>query len=283
MGMDEKEEQVQNENVGTTEPAPKSEDGEPKSSRLDAAKAFFRAVYAGEEPQPGSAGSELCRNCQSLTCALNEAEQKTAELDSLYKRLAADFDNYRRRLEREKDEAISCGVRQAVAGILPALDDLDRAMLYLTADTTTEKLIESIKLIATRIFSCLEQIGIKRINAIGELFDPHYHEPVQQIETNEHADGTVMSELRRGYIQNDKVVRPALVNVASNISGEIISPAAPASTHESHKKSKACKKPVAASSETIVENDKEAIAGAEPVSDEHGGKIYNLDDLPEDK
>jgi molecular chaperone GrpE len=209
-----------------------SSNEEEEAGRVNAAKAFFRAMYAGEEPpaafgaaaeQTGQPAGQAtaCRNCEGLEFSVREAEQKAAEAESLYKRMAADFENYRRRMEREREEAVSMGVKKAAEAFIPALDDLDRAISFLTPETPAEKLIESFQLVSNRIFSCLEQIGLKSMKSVGEPFDPKFHEPVQQVETTEFPDGHVMQELRRGYLLSEKVVRPALVNVASNESGAV--------------------------------------------------------------
>ncbi|MBY0356885.1 MAG: nucleotide exchange factor GrpE [Candidatus Obscuribacterales bacterium] len=202
---------------------------EEKSSRMDAAKAFFRAMYAGEEaPADESTGEEGLdsRQLKEFAQALATAEQKATEAEGLYKRMAADFENFRRRVEREREEYANVGSRRTLEALMPALDDLDRAMAYLSPEVPVDKVIESLQLVATRIFSCLEQAGLKRIDTKGALFDPRFHEPVQQIETTEFPDGAITQELRGGYLLADKVVRPALVNVASNSS----EPQAPVTT-----------------------------------------------------
>ncbi len=242
MGMDELEDakggQRQHEPSEPEPPTPPSEE-EDKSARVDAAKAFFRAMYAGEEPpasfgqqpqaqQPDASTKTACRKCEGLELSLKESEQKQAEAETLYKRMAADFENYRRRMEREKEESISLGVKKAAEAMMPALDDLGRAMQFLSPDSPSDKLIDSFKIVGNRINQSMESVGLKKIIAIGEQFDPKYHEPVQQIETTEHVDGAVMNELRPGYILGDRVVRPSLVNVASNPNGSVITPAAPA-------------------------------------------------------
>lgn len=202
---------------------------EAKSSRMDGAKAFFRALYAGGDeeslPEMGLEGTTeaqssvqrgSCKSCEGLQLQLSEAERKTAEYENLYKRMMADFENFRRRVEREREEYQSAGVHRTVESLLPALDDMDRALATLTSDTSKEKLLEGIKLVFSRLSRCLEQVGVKPLMSVGEPFDPKFHEPVQEVETTEFPDGAVVQELRRGYIINDKVIRPALVNVASN-------------------------------------------------------------------
>lgn len=217
-----------------------TEDEKDKGSRVDAAKAFFRAMYAGDESvdlsQPieggrggGTNADGSCRNCSGMEFSLKEAEAKAAEADTLYRRMAADFDNFRRRMEKQSEESAAAGVRKAVEALLPALDDFDRAKTYLSPETPPDKLFESFNLVFNRLLTSLEATGVKRINSVGEPFDPKYHEPVQQITTTEFPDGHVTQELRGGYMMHDKVIRPAMVNVADNPNGSVVSaPAADA-------------------------------------------------------
>lgn len=201
---------------------PTGENGEDKPSRLDAAKAFFRSLYAGEEEgvseQQSAPPGENISRVKELEVQVQHLDTRAQEAESHYKRMAADFDNYRRRTEREKEDAISLGVKKAAEALLPALDDLDRALSYFspgTADDST-KVIESFQLVAARIAACLETVGLKPMLTDNTLFDPRFHEPVQQIESPDHPDGTIILELRKGWLLGDKVIRPALVNVSSN-------------------------------------------------------------------
>jgi molecular chaperone GrpE len=201
-----------------TEPQAK----EDELSNLDRAKAFMRALYTGGEANPADFGFKTdgeaqaaCKNCQSLEKQLQDATTKASETDGLYRRMAADFENYRRRIDREREEFQTVGVKKVIEALLPALDDLDRAQASLTSNLPPEKIIESMKVVCNSLNRALEQVGVKQLNVIGEQFDPRLHEPVQQIETDEFADNAVMHELRKGYTLNDKVIRPALVNVAT--------------------------------------------------------------------
>jgi len=270
-----------------------SSNEEEEAGRVNAAKAFFRAMYAGEEPpaafgaaaeQTGQPAGQAtaCRNCEGLEFSVREAEQKAAEAESLYKRMAADFENYRRRMEREREEAVSMGVKKAAEAFIPALDDLDRAISFLTPETPGEKLIESFQLVSNRIFSCLEQLGLKSMKSVGEAFDPKFHEPVQQVETTEFPDGHVMQELRRGYMLYDRVVRPALVNVASNETGAV----APTSkeTQAASDDSTADKQPDSESAteaeavSTSAASDEPAVSVEGNPAEEEPVKVYDLGD-----
>lgn len=240
--------------AGSTDPAASSEDDESsganeaqdRASRMNAAKAFYRAMYAGEDVEPdefglaakqsppedqgggGGGRSGPCNNCAYLETQLAEAQAKSSEYENLYKRMAADFENYRRRLDREREEFAGTGQQKAIEAILPALDDLDRAKMMLGNATDPKAILESLNLVYTRFMRCLEGIGVKPLEVIGEPFDPRNHEPVQEIETNQFADGVVMHELRKGYSYKDKILRPTLVNVASNPSGVVVAPEPPA-------------------------------------------------------
>jgi molecular chaperone GrpE len=195
-------------------------------NRMDAAKAFYRAIYAGDDTSAEKYGMKVetinnqgvevgnCGNCDQLAADFEQAQAKTAEIEGLYKRMAADFDNYRKRIEREREDLVGIGIQKAVESILPALDDLDRAQANFNNNSDLTAVIESLKLISARFIRCLEQLGIKPLEPIGQHFDPRLHEPVQQIVSSEVPDGTVIHDLRRGYALGEKIIRPTLVNVA---------------------------------------------------------------------
>ncbi|PWT96726.1 MAG: nucleotide exchange factor GrpE [Candidatus Melainabacteria bacterium] len=211
--------------------AAESQGGE-RNSRMNAAKAFYRAMYAGEDVAPddfGIGGGPLgpegvgargCSNCQSMQQQMSQIEAKANEVENLYKRMAADFDNFRKRTEREREELLGLGAQRAVESILPAVDDLDRAQGSFTPESEARNILESLKLIYNRFTKCLEQMGVKAMDVIGQPFDPKFHEPVQQIETNEQPEGAIVHDLRRGYLMRDKVIRPSLVNVATKASSK---------------------------------------------------------------
>lgn len=202
-------------------------------SRNAAAKAFYRAMYAGAEPDPeeyglgdqGASGDpKTCAFCERLQSDLQQVEEKAAEAEKFHKRLAADFENYRKRMQRERDEFSALGIQRAIETILPALDDMDMAKQKLNADMDSQAILDSLNLVYSRFARCLEQIGIKQLEVIGEPFDPKFHEPVQQVVTNEVPDGSIYQQLRPGYMYGDKVLRPTLVNVATSSGDEEFQP-----------------------------------------------------------
>jgi len=229
MARDEEERTLKQGEAGakSSEEAPKTEE---KGSRFDNAKAFFRALNAGADAAAEDYGMNLggaggssggnegprgpCMSCKSLESQLAAAEAKASEHENLYKRMAADFENYRKRIDREREEFLALGIQKGLEAVLPAMDDLDRAQSSFNENSDAKTVLESLKLVYSRFHKCFEQLGVKTIDVIGEAFDPRLHEPVQQIATNAVPEGHVAHELRRGYTIKDKVLRPALVNVA---------------------------------------------------------------------
>lgn len=205
--------------------------------RGDRAKAFFRAMYAGGEPDPDQFGMDVGQKEGQSSAAntaalahleqqLKETEQKASEAENLYKRMAADFENYRKRVDREREEFQALGMQKAFETILPALDDLEMATSKLTEKTDSKVMFDSLKMVFSRLNRCLEMVGIKQMTVIGEVFDPRLHEPVQEVPTREVADGCVAQQLRAGWMFKDKILRPALVNVATAPGEEEVAAAA---------------------------------------------------------
>lgn len=202
-----------------------------KQDRSSSAKAFYRAMYAGAEPDPEDYGmgtkeepqrSGPCPNCTRIQQDMEALEKRTLEAENHYKRMAADFENYRKRVAREKEEFSANGIQRAIEAILPALDDMDMAKTKLSADMDAKAMMDSLNMVYNRFNRCLEQIGIKQLAVIGEMFDPVYHEPVQQVPSKAVPDGAVVHQLRPGYMFGDKVLRPSLVNVATSDGAEDI-------------------------------------------------------------
>lgn len=229
--------------------------------RGDRAKAFFRAMYAGGEPDPDQFGMDVGqkeeKNSAANTAALahlegqlKEAEQKATEAENLYKRMAADFENYRKRVDREREEFQALGMQKAFETILPALDDLEMATSKLTEKTESKVMFDSLKMVFSRLNRCLEMVGIKQMTVVGEVFDPRLHEPVQEVPTREVPDGCVAQQLRAGWMFKEKILRPALVNVATTPGDEEEAPA-PEATAEAAAEA-------VAEAEAVIESPEEA-------------------------
>jgi len=149
---------------------------------------------------------------------LSPLETLRREKDALQDRLlrtAAEFDNYRKRIERDRREQADALAAEVLADLIPIIDDLERA---LQAPTTGEadSFRTGVELIHRQMLELLRKRGVRTIDAVGEDFDPRFHESVMSEVSSEHREGEVLQELRRGYMLGDRLLRPAMVKVAKS-------------------------------------------------------------------
>lgn len=137
------------------------------------------------------------------------------KLNQQYVRLAADFDNFRKRQEQERENLIKYGTEAALRKMIEVLDNFERGQKALENVEDCEKVKESFNLVHKQVHEALSKLGLEEIKAVGEEFDPNFHEAVMQTPTSEHPEHTVINELQKGYKLGDKVLRPTLVNVAT--------------------------------------------------------------------
>lgn len=145
----------------------------------------------------------------------NKLQEEYDKLNQQYVRLAADFDNYRKRQEAERENLIKYGTENALKNLLEVLDNFERGQKTLEGVEDCEKVKESFNLVHKQVREALAKLGLEEIKAIGEEFDPNFHEAVMQTPTDEQPEHTVIAELQKGYKLGDKVLRPTLVNVAT--------------------------------------------------------------------
>ncbi len=146
---------------------------------------------------------------------LNKLQEEYDKLNQQYIRLAADFDNYRKRQEQERENLIKFGTETALKSLLEVLDNFERGQKALEKVEDCEKVKESFNLVHKQVIETMSKLGLEEIKALGEEFDPNFHEAVMQTPTSEHPEHTVITELQKGYKVGDKVLRPTLVNVAT--------------------------------------------------------------------
>ena len=137
------------------------------------------------------------------------------KLNQQYVRLAADFDNFRKRQEQERENLIKYGTESALKKMIEVLDNFERGQKALENVDDCEKVKESFNLVHKQVHEALSKLGLEEIKAVGEEFDPNFHEAAMQTPTSEHPEHTVINELQKGYKLGDKVLRPTLVNVAT--------------------------------------------------------------------
>lgn len=145
-----------------------------------------------------------------------ELQKKFDALNQQYLRLAADFDNYRKRQEHEREELLKFGTENALKKMLEVLDNFERGKKALESVEDCVKVKESFDLVHKQTIEALKKLGLEEIETEGKEFDPNFHDAVMQTPSAEHPEHTVINELQKGYKMGDKVLRPALVNVATS-------------------------------------------------------------------
>jgi len=155
---------------------------------------------------------------EDLKKKLEEKEKESAENYDKYLRAVAELENYRKRAAREKTDIIKYGKEDIIKDILPFMDSLDRALKHDTGDIQAFK--DGIALIQEQLLCCLKKHGVEMINAAGSTFDPNFHEALMQMESDQHEDNKVISEMEKGYLLNGRLLRPSRVCVCKKTNKE---------------------------------------------------------------
>jgi molecular chaperone GrpE len=146
-----------------------------------------------------------------------ELEKKDKELEEMYDRLLrtqAEFENYKKRMDRERGE-ISRHVRgEIMREMLGVKDDLERAIDHAQNSQDAQGIATGIEMVLSDFSKRLERLGVKEFNSVGEVFDPNRHEAMVQVESTDYEENTIVSEFKKGYVMDGQLLRPALVTVA---------------------------------------------------------------------
>ena len=188
--IEEKEPDIAEETTGEAEGAP----GEVKS---------------GHKAKKGDA--KLKSKVAELEAELKKAEEKLAETEESRLRLAAEYDNFRRRSKDERDAMYADAVGESVKELLPIIDNLKLATVY----EEPEKIAEGVKLILKTVPQALAKLGVEEFGAVGEKFDPALHNAVMHEESDEFGENEISAVLQCGYRRGDKILRFAMVKVAN--------------------------------------------------------------------
>ncbi len=150
--------------------------------------------------------------------ASSEAEEQKEDADDKYIRLMAEFENFRKRTDKEKQQMFEIGAKSVIEKILPVVDNFERALAMVQQPEEGEEkdpFMDGMDKVYKQLIKELEEIEVKPIEAIGKPFDPNFHNAVMQEESDEYESGTVLKELQKGYMYRDSVVRHSMVSVVS--------------------------------------------------------------------
>ena len=163
---------------------------------------------------PESAGLDEPVELAKLRAQLEEKKKEASENYDRYLRQVAELENFKKRANREKDEAIRFANQALVKDLLPVVDNLERAVAHAKDGGNGRPLIEGVEMVLRGFFDVLAKHGVVAISAVGEQFDPKKHEAMAQVESTKCDPNTVVEEYHKGYLLGDRLLRPALVSVA---------------------------------------------------------------------
>jgi molecular chaperone GrpE len=147
---------------------------------------------------------------------LKEKAQERDEFESRWLKVHAEYENTRKRLEKEKITHVKFANESIVSQLFPIVDNFDMALEAMVNAKDKAAVMDGIKLVQKEFHRILEDNGVERIETEGKEFDPNVHEAVAAVETNEHPDGAIIEEVRSGYLLNGRLLRPAQVRVVKN-------------------------------------------------------------------
>jgi len=153
---------------------------------------------------------------ETLLESENKLQQDFDVLNNQYLRLAADFDNFRKRQAQEREALLKYGAEESLKKLIEVLDNFDRAKQAISNSEDVNLVKDSFNVLYNQLFDNLSKLGLEVIQAQGQEFDPNFHEAVMQTPTSEQPENHVIMELQKGYKLGEKVLRPTLVNVATN-------------------------------------------------------------------
>jgi len=157
--------------------------------------------------------SSLRSQVKAVKEELKLTDKEAGEYLDYLKRLKAEFENYKRRSQKERERIVSWSNEDLIKQFLPVLDDLERAVGSSQQSRNLASLMEGMRMILDQLKAILQKQGLQEIEAKGEEFDPHYHEALMSVDLAEYPDNLVVEEMRKGYKLNDKILRPAMVKV----------------------------------------------------------------------
>lgn len=144
--------------------------------------------------------------------------EEAAKAREQYLLAVADFENYRKRVQKEKDELVCFANERLIQELLPILDNLQRALSMELDQAGADSILEGVRMVSSQLHSVLGACGLEPVKAVGGPFDPQFHEAVGVLPSEEHDEGTVISELQKGYSLKGKILRPSMVHVAGQSS-----------------------------------------------------------------
>ncbi|MED1205079.1 nucleotide exchange factor GrpE [Heyndrickxia acidicola] len=172
-------------------------------------KEAAEAIFAEGTPEAETEAADDIKQSEQLA----ELQAKLDESEDRYIRLRADFDNFRRRMQLDREASEKYRAQALITNLLPAIDNFERAMQITPDNEQTKQLLQGVEMVYKSIQEALKQEGIEIIESVGKEFDPYYHQAIMQVEDESYGSNVVVEEFQKGYILKDRVIRPSMVKV----------------------------------------------------------------------
>ncbi|WP_409348082.1 nucleotide exchange factor GrpE [Paenibacillus gyeongsangnamensis] len=173
------------------------------------------ATYEDNAAEAANEAAEASEAQQAVEAELEKFKQLAEENATRTLRAQADFDNFRRRTLKEKEEFAKYASQKLIEQLLPVVDNFERALATSKETKDYDALAKGVEMIFRQLDGVLSNEGLQRMEAVGTPFNPEFHQAIMQVESEEHEEGIVVEEVQKGYMLKEKVLRPAMVKVSS--------------------------------------------------------------------
>ena len=189
-----------------------------EAEEQDTEETVEEAAEEAAEPTEETEGSEEGSGFMKKFGRKNKGDKKDEKIEELTDRLTrqmAEFDNFRKRTEKEKSQMYEIGAKDIIEKILPVVDNFERGIAAVPEEEKSNPFAEGMEKIYKQLMTTLEEIGVKPIEAVGQEFDPDFHNAVMHVEDEEVGENIITEEFQKGYLYRDSVVRHSMVKVAN--------------------------------------------------------------------
>ena len=189
-----------------------------EAEEQDTEETVEEAAEEAAEPTEETEGSEEGSGIMKKFGRKNKKDKKDEKIEELTDRLTrqmAEFDNFRKRTEKEKSQMYEIGAKDIIEKILPVVDNFERGIAAVPEEEKSNPFAEGMEKIYKQLMTTLEEIGVKPIEAVGQEFDPDFHNAVMHVEDEEVGENIITEEFQKGYLYRDSVVRHSMVKVAN--------------------------------------------------------------------
>lgn len=193
------------------------EEAEETAKDMDQSETCTEEAEASEEAEKDDEGDEK-ESGKSFFGKKKKKDKKDEKIEELTDRLTrqmAEFDNFRKRTDREKSQMYEVGAKDVIDKILPVVDNFERGLGAVTEEEKEDPFVKGMEQIYKQLMTTLEGIGVKSIEAVGNEFDPDFHNAVMHVEDEEVGENIIVEEFQKGYMYRDSVVRHSMVKVAN--------------------------------------------------------------------